>query len=151
MEVRSLFEEMQREGVRVDSAVLHAIVKALANHPDYLLRSEILMMMREHWFNLSAMGWHDVVVGLLREKQMELAIDTLEHMRAQKIRTEAWLYSLIVYTLCELREFDEVVRMLRMMIDEDVHMKPTVWFHVLDIAGQNHHVHSPPSPNAAQG
>jgi len=98
------------------------------------------MSLREHWIDLSVAGWHDVVVGLIRERQMELAIDKLEQMREQKMEVAGWLYSLVIYTLCELKEFDEVVRLLRVMINEDIAIRPTLWYYVLDTASQQSHV-----------
>jgi hypothetical protein len=114
--------------------------QALASHPDHLLRSQILRSLRDHWFELSVAGWHDVVVGLIREKQIELAIDHLERMRERKLRVQDWLYSLIIYTLCDLKEFGEVVRLLRVMINEDISIHPTLWYYVLDTASQSFNV-----------
>jgi pentatricopeptide repeat protein len=119
------------------------LLQALATHPDYMLRNEILMSLKDHWFELRISGCHDLVIGLLRERQIELAIDKVEQMRKQKMKVEGWLYNLLVYYLCNLKEFDEVIRFLRIMIDEGITIRPTLWYYVLDTAAQACHVRPP--------
>jgi hypothetical protein len=83
----------------------------LAIHPDYDLRLEIMQQMKERWFGLSPEGWHSLVVGLLRERQLELALEKLEQMHADNISVKPWLYDIFTYTLCELEEYDEAFKL----------------------------------------
>jgi hypothetical protein len=126
---------------RCESTVLLISGQVLANHPDYLLRVEILQEMRERWFSVSPEGWHDVVTGLLRERQFELAMEKLDFMRAESIRIQPWLYDIFMYQLCEVDELDEAFKLLRYKVEEDSQeVTPTMWYYLLDTFGAAHHV-----------
>jgi phospholipase A2 len=113
--------------------------QVLAIHPDYLLRQEILHKLRDRWLPLRPAGWHNVVVGLIRERQYELAMDTLERMKAQDIEVNDWLYGLLIYNLCDAEEFDEVLNVMRSRISNGYQLSPNLWFHVLDTASEALH------------
>lgn len=97
--------------------------------------------MKERWFSLSPEGSHDLVIGLLRERQFEAAMDKLEHMRAEKIRIQPWLYDIFMYQLCEVDELDEAFKLLRYRIEEDMQeVTPTMWYYMLDTFSAAYHV-----------
>lgn len=97
--------------------------------------------MRERWFSVSPEGWHDVVTGLLRERQFELAMEKLDFMRAESIRIQPWLYDIFMYQLCEVDELDEAFKLLRYKVEEDSQeVTPTMWYYLLDTFGAAHHV-----------
>lgn len=118
-------------------------LKVLSIHPDYLLRTDILQEMKERWFSLSPEGWHSVVVGLLRDRQFELAMDTLERMHSDQIRVQPWLYDIFTYQLCELDELDEAFKILKYRIEQDMQeVTPTMWYYMLDAFSAAYHVRS---------
>ena len=97
--------------------------------------------MKERWFNLSPEGWHNLVVGLLRDRQFELAIDKLEQMRSEHFRIQPWLYDILTYQLCEADELDEVFKLLRYRTEEDMQeVIPTMWYYMLDTFSAAYHV-----------
>ncbi len=55
--------------------------------------------MKERWFGLSPEGWHNLVTGLLRDRQYEVAMDKLEQMRSDQIQIQPWLYDIFTYQL----------------------------------------------------
>ena len=67
--------------------------------------------MKERWFGLSPEGWHSLVAGLLRERQIEMALEKLEQMHTDNIVVQPWLYDIFTYLLCELEEFDEAFKL----------------------------------------
>lgn len=69
--------------------------------------------MKERWFGLSPEGWHSLVVGLLRDRQIEMALDKLEQMHSDEIHIQPWLYDISTYMLCELGELDEAYKLVR--------------------------------------
>ncbi|KAI4197168.1 MAG: hypothetical protein LQ350_006112 [Teloschistes chrysophthalmus] len=139
-EVAHILQQMEAEGISLDSAAYHAIIKVLAIHPDYLLRRHVLEELRERWFNLSDEGWQDVIVGLLRDKQLEVAIETLQNVQQEGIRIQPWLYDLVLFNLCEGGEYDEALSMLRFRIDRGEQViSGNVWHHVLDSASRAFH------------
>ncbi|KAF7875248.1 hypothetical protein EAF04_002420 [Stromatinia cepivora] len=111
--VRTLLEEMKGLGIGADSGLYHTVLQVLAIHPDYLLRTQILEEMKERWYGLSPSGWHNLVIGLLRDRQYELAMDKFEQMQADQIEIKPWLYDIFFFRLCELDELDEALRLLK--------------------------------------
>ena len=111
----------------------------LAVHPDYMLRQEIVRTLRDRWLPLSPDGWHYVVAGLIRENQFELALDHIEQMERKGILVESWLHSLLIYYLCDFKEFDEVVRLMRTRTSHGLEMSPRLWLYVLDVASAASH------------
>ncbi|WEW57068.1 pentatricopeptide-repeat-containing protein [Emydomyces testavorans] len=132
--VKSILEEMEEIGVPLDSGTLHAALRALAIHPDYLLRQEILHTLRDRWLSLSPAGWHNLVTGLLRERQYELSLEKLEQMEVQGIYVKPWLYGLVVYNLADAEEFDEVLRLMESQVTAGEQFSANLWFHMLDKA-----------------
>ncbi|GAD94536.1 pentatricopeptide repeat protein [Paecilomyces variotii No. 5] len=137
--VRNLLKEMETNGIPADSGTLHAALQAVAVHPDYLLRQEILHTLRDRWLSLSPSGWHHVVAGLVREHQFELALDHIAHMERKDIPVESWLHSLLVYNLCEMEEFDDVLTLMRNRVNQGHEMTLNLWLHVLDLASEALH------------
>ncbi|GFF50929.1 pentatricopeptide repeat protein [Aspergillus udagawae] len=132
--VRQLLLEMEKNGIPADSGTLHAALQVLAVHPDYLLRQEILRTLRDRWLPLSPAGWHYVVAGLLRENQFELALDHIANMERKEIMVENWLHSLLIYSLCDIQDFDEVLRQMRKRTSQGHDMTTELWLYVLDVA-----------------
>lgn len=68
--------------------------------------------MKERWFGLSPEGWHSLVIGLLRDRQLEMALDRLEEMHTDQILVQPWLYDIMTYVLCEHGEHDEAFNIM---------------------------------------
>lgn len=80
------------------------------------------------------------MAGLIRDREIELALDTMEQFRRDGIRIETWLYDMMIYTLCSAEEFDEAVNLMEHRIsDGDLGISTTVWYHVLDAASRAFH------------
>lgn len=141
VEVAGIVEEMEEEGIGLDSAAYHAIIKVLAVHPDYLLRRRILEEFRQRWFALSNDGWHDVIVGLLRDKQLDLAVETLQSVQQEGIRIQPWLYDMLIFGLCDVGEYDEALAILRFRVDNGEQLiSGNVWHYLLDRASGAFHL-----------
>lgn len=139
--VAELLDDMRELGIAPDSGVYHSVLQALAVHPDYLLRNMILKEMRECWFSLTSDGWHNVMVGLLRDGQFEMAFDKLEQMQSEGVRVKGWLYDIFTYVLCEAEELDEALRLLRHRVDNgDTDISANVWHYMLDACCSQLHV-----------
>ncbi|KAJ9666942.1 hypothetical protein H2201_003076 [Coniosporium apollinis] len=146
-DVGALLSELRAEGLEPDAG-------ALAVHPDYILRSEILDFMRQRWFTLSSAGHHDVMAGLLREHQYEMALDRLDQMLQEGRPTQAWLLDMAVYLLAEAEEIDEALRIMQQRNASGTAISASLWYHLLDKASSVFHVkpiYPPeyPSPNRA--
>lgn len=138
--VSELLEEMRVEGMQPDNAVCHAVLKVLSVHLDYLLRNDILEYMSIKWYQVSEDGQHDVVTGLLREGQFELALARLDKMRQDGMRVQQWLYDIAVYVLCEANEIDEALKIMQLRFSSgELNMPRTLWHALLDSASNTFH------------
>jgi len=89
--------------------------------------------MKERWFGLSPEGWHWLVVGLIRDRQYEMAMDKLEEMQLDQIRIQPWLYDIFTFQLCEVDELDEAFKLLKYRWNhERGEISPSVWYYLLE-------------------
>lgn len=81
-----------------------------------------------------------MVVGLIRERQLELALDTLDQMQKEGTKVDSWLYDLIIYTFCSVEEFDSAVNLMQHRISSgEIHISPSLWYYLLDTASRALH------------
>ncbi|KAL4918192.1 hypothetical protein BDW62DRAFT_201058 [Aspergillus aurantiobrunneus] len=137
--VRHLLREMEEYEVPTDSTTLHAALQALAVHPDYVLRQDVLRALRDRWLPVSPDGWHYVVAGLIREHQFELALDHIAHMERKDIVVQEWLHSLLIYYLCEFKEFDPILELMDSRLSRGYDVTKQLWTHVLTAATHSYH------------
>ncbi|KAL4943497.1 hypothetical protein BDV06DRAFT_189726 [Aspergillus oleicola] len=137
--VQRLLVEMEDNEIPIDSEILHAALQALAVHPDYQTRQNVLQELRDRWLPLSPDGWHSVVAGLVREHQFELALDHIANMERKNIEVKDWLHSLLVYYLCEVKEFDSVLQLMESRMNQGHEMTQDLWMHVLKTAANAYH------------
>lgn len=133
--VASLLRDMEKEGVAVQSDVCHAALRALAVHPDAVLRGQILGIMRSNWYELSNAGWHYKIAGLIKTRQVEEALEAIDEMRRGRIAISGWLLNMMVFTLCDIGELDEALRVMqdRIRVGE-AHVSAAAWYQLFDTA-----------------
>ena len=140
VEVTRIIDIMENSGMALDSVAYHAILKVLAVHPDYILRRQILEDLRQRWFTLSNEGWHDVIVGLLRDKQLESAVETLQSVQQEGIRIQPWLYDMLIFNLCDVGEHDEALSLMQFRVEHGEQLiSGTVWHYLLDSGSRAYH------------
>lgn len=115
-------------------------MQVLAVHPDYIFRSSILDTMAKQWISLTPSMEHFVIAGYIREGQLELALQSIERMHQQKTPVEQWLYGLMIYSLCEVEDFEAVLHLLYHAEDERVEVPTYTLHHVLDKASECLHL-----------
>lgn len=135
-----LMEELDEEEIELDQTLCNAILRVLAVHPDYILRTEILQHMERRWFSLSDTGHHMIVASMFRELQLERAVQELQTMKSNDLKIESWLYTLGIATLVQAGEFDEAMRMMRLRLEDlgNTHVT-ALWTYILDSAAEAHH------------
>lgn len=139
--VHALLAEMQKAGIQIDSTTCHTVLKVLAVHPDHLLRTDVLELMRAKWINLSEDGEHDVAAGLLREGLFEQALERLDGMGRRDMIAQGWLLDMFVYMLCEAGEVGEAYNiMYGRHINGELNISRTLWHYFLDKASANDHL-----------
>ncbi|KAK8206976.1 pentatricopeptide repeat protein [Phyllosticta capitalensis] len=143
--VGALVKEMADSGLEPTSEICHNVLKALAVHPDYLLREAILEYMRQRWISITEDGRHDIAIGLLRDRQFEFALEQIEAMEADGVAIQPWLYDMAIHMLCDAEEPDEAFRIVReRAATEKTSVSKLVYYRLLDVASdmQNHEVTS---------
>ena len=81
-----------------------------------------------------------MIAGLVRERQLELALDTLEQMPKEGMKVDSWLYDLIIYTLCSAEEFDSAINLMQRRISfGELNISATLWYYLLDTASRALH------------
>lgn len=99
--------------------------------------------MKEAWHVLSSEGWHNVALGQLRDRQIEMAMDTIGQMWKKRIPIGQWLYDIFLHQLCEADELDEALNLLRQIIDVQQQrdaFPEHMWFFLLDQFSRSYHV-----------
>jgi pentatricopeptide repeat protein len=139
--IRKTLEEMGEEGIDLDAGACHCTLEALAVHPDYILREEILAYMKERWFTLSDRGHNMVVAGLLRDRLFEQAVGKIEEMLQQRIVVADWLLDKAIWILLDYGEVEEAWQLLlvRQQIGRSS-LSQALWGQFLDVAGRMSHV-----------
>ncbi|KAH7128646.1 hypothetical protein B0J11DRAFT_275748 [Dendryphion nanum] len=142
--IRKVLDEMKEMGVELDIGACHDVLEALAVHPDYLLREEILQYMKDRWFSLTDRGHNMVVAGMLRDRLFEQAIGKIEEMLKQRIVVANWLWDKAVWLLLDYQEIEEAWHLLQLRKGTPNPKEPSkaLWGHFLDIAGKYFHLES---------
>jgi hypothetical protein len=120
--------ELEKEQISLNQEDCVAVLKALAVHPDLLLRTQVLQYMESSWIGLTDQARHYVVAGLLRELQLERAMEELRAMKRGNLQISPWLYDLAISVLANIGELEEVKELLRLrgnshQMDWPVHFK----------------------------
>jgi hypothetical protein len=96
--------------------------------------------MAKRWISLTPSMEHFVIAGYIREGQLELALQNIERMHKQKTPVGQWLYGLMIYSLCEVEDFEAVLRLLYYAEDERIEVPTYTLHHVLDKASECLHL-----------
>ena len=81
-----------------------------------------------------------MVAGLVRDRQLELALDTLDQMHEEGTKVDSWLYDLVIYTLCSVEEFDSAIKLMQHRISTgEIYISGSVWYYLLDTASRALH------------
>ncbi|KAI9725340.1 MAG: hypothetical protein M1828_003190 [Chrysothrix sp. TS-e1954] len=133
--VDTLLQEFDQEGFDVDQKICCDALRALAVHPEPLLRGHLLEEMRQRWISPDHETLNLVLLGLLRDGQVENALEQLQDLQRKGVQIRSWIFDIAAYMLCDLGEVDEAVDILkRRVIDGDTNVHSLVWFHVFDAA-----------------
>lgn len=143
------------EKVDLDVRGCENVLQALAVHPDYLLRAEVLEYMRDKWIPLSDRAHCFVVAGLLRDRLFEQALDMLEDMCQKEVKVDDWLWSEAMWILLEFGEVDEAFYVLDLKESVSggdttgsaysVKLSNALWGALLDAAAHKQLVRLPPT------
>lgn len=140
--VRRLLDDMSSQGIKPTATFCQSALGALANHPDYVLRQEILGIMQEYWFTIDIQAKQSLVLGLLRDEQYELAYTRLTDMIEQGARVDPWVYDIFILVFGKLGFLDEMLQLLYRRKDGQAgtnSIMTNLLYHTLDVCSQAYH------------
>lgn len=109
-------------------------------HPDYVLRGKLLDEMRMLWVSPSAGCQEAITLGLLRDGQYELALDSFEELVESGNPVPNWLYETLIYVFSDAGFHDESLTLLRHHgRSSDGSLSTHAWFHVLESCSKAFH------------
>ena len=135
--IRKLLEDMTAHNMKPTAAVCASALAALANHPDYVLRREIVDTMREYWFAVDTPAQQSVVLGLLRDGQPELAYARLSEMLDRGARVDTWVHDVFIMVFGKLGFLDEMLQLLCRRGEDDG--AANVIYYALDVCSASFH------------
>lgn len=111
--VRALFKDLAKQGLAPTATICHSALVALAVHPDYALRQQVIETMQEYWFTVDKTADQNIVVGLLRDGQYEMAYDKLMDFIDEEGRlVDLWVYDIFIVVLGHEGFLDEMLQVL---------------------------------------
>ncbi|POR33880.1 Uncharacterized protein TPAR_05911 [Tolypocladium paradoxum] len=139
--VRKLLDDMTWQNIKPTATMCQSALAALANHPDYTLRQEVLAVMQEFWFTMDTTAKQSVVLGLLRDEQYELAYARLTEMIEQDVRVELWVYDIFIMVFGKLGFLDEMLLLLyrRKNVNATDDGMTNLLYYTLDVCSQAFH------------
>ncbi|KAI1134504.1 hypothetical protein F5Y05DRAFT_206992 [Hypoxylon sp. FL0543] len=132
-----LLREMDRLRIPTTPQIYQAILEVTAVHPDYVLRNTVLFEMKNRWYSPTVDDLVNIILGLLRDTQYELALEKLEELHKNPVIVPSWLYDIFLYTFGELGFHEETLSILKHrlrlanMVDEP--LSPNAWHFLLDV------------------
>lgn len=139
--VRKILDDLASQGMKPTAAMCHGALAALANHPDYALRQEVLDIMQEFWFVIDTPAKQSVVLGLLRDEQYELAYARLTELIDAGGRIDPWVYDIFIMVFGKLGFLDEMLQLMHRRMSGDVHgsAATTLLYFALDVCSEAFH------------
>ncbi|KAK1993239.1 pentatricopeptide repeat domain-containing protein [Colletotrichum falcatum] len=134
-----LFAEMKQLQLKPTTSTCHAALAALAVHPDYLLRNEVLAAMKQSWTEVSVQGQSHNALGLLRDGQFEMALDALEAMIDKHIPVPSWVYDIFIFVFAQHGFVDEAIKLAHSKVHSGSETDLAVWYILLDACAWAHH------------
>ncbi|KAJ6444281.1 pentatricopeptide repeat protein [Purpureocillium lavendulum] len=136
--VRKLLDDLAQQGMKPTAAMCQGALAALANHPDYALRQEILTVMQEFWFTVNTPAKQSVVLGLLRDEQYELAYARLTELIETGARIDPWVYDIFIMVFGKLGFLDEMLQLLYRRKSTDTHgdVVTSLHYFTLDVCSE---------------
>ena len=110
-------------------------------HPDFNLRNGLLDHMKQRWLTVTPTGECMVIAGMLRDNQIELALDRMDRLVRNRVPIPPWLNDMACHILCDYEEISEALRLMQTRVDTgDLVISPNCWYHLLDVGSRTLHV-----------
>ncbi|KAJ0142668.1 hypothetical protein CTA2_1364, partial [Colletotrichum tanaceti] len=134
-----LFAEMKQLQIKPTISICHAALAVLAVHPDYLVRNEVITALKQSWAEVSVDGQSHIALGLLRDGQLEMALDALETMMDKQVAIPSWVYDIFIFIFAQHGYVDEAIKLAHGKVHAGSEVKLAVWYMLLDTCALAYH------------
>lgn len=114
--VAQLLKDMTAQNLTPTESICRSALEALAVHPDYTLRLQVLETMQRYWYPVDTpTSVQYIMLGMLRDGQYEMAYARLERMLDDdgNDKVDLWVYDIFVIVLGQAGFLDEMLRVLQ--------------------------------------
>ena len=97
--------------------------------------------MKESWITPVEITMNHILIGLLKDGQIENALEQLEDLQRKGVQIRSWVYDSATYMLCDLGELEEAANVVkRRVMSGDTNIHQLLWFYLFDLACDRLHV-----------
>ncbi|RSL73281.1 hypothetical protein CEP54_000381 [Fusarium duplospermum] len=139
--VDRLLDDMALQNVPPTPTLCYSALQALTIHPDYVVRQRVIEMMQSYWFEFTRSAKQNIIVGMLRDGQHELALSKFEEFFKEEGRVELWVYDVFIVEFGRAGLLDGLLEMLkqrRAAKGTDDAFR-SLLYHALDVFSQAYH------------
>ncbi|KXJ95297.1 hypothetical protein Micbo1qcDRAFT_171689 [Microdochium bolleyi] len=137
---KTLLQEMGDSGISTTPGIYNAILQVTAVHPDYVLRSKALLEMKHRWYTPTLDGSISILMGLLRDGQYELALESLEELSKSPVIVPPWLLSVFLIKFGELGFHAESLQLLQHAVKiHNPQRSLLAWTFLLDVYSRDNY------------
>lgn len=111
--IGGLLKDMAKQGIAPTETLCNSAIQALAVHPDYVLRQQVLETMKDYWFVTNTPTEKMTTLAMLREGQYERAYESFIALRESHVPTELWLYDIFLVVFGQEGFLDEMLQILQ--------------------------------------
>ncbi|KAK5205025.1 hypothetical protein LTR41_009235 [Exophiala xenobiotica] len=135
--VKSIMDDMEREGLAISPSIHYAVLTVLAVHPDTYLRTTILQRLAQQWVTIPPLYVQLNIVAMIREGQLELATVELENLQQKGTPIETWVWTIYIHAICDDRhDFEGLLQLFYKLHDSNFPFPRHTLLHVLLIASR---------------
>ena len=100
------------QGLAPTAKLCDSALQALAVHPDYIARQEVIDLLKKYWLVADRSMDHSIMLAMLREGQYERAFAKFIALREENDKTELWLYDIFLVVFGQEGFLDEALQIL---------------------------------------
>lgn len=141
--LRRILVEIEQRDIPLSAAMCEGALAALAVHPNYALRQQVLNTMQEFWFTTEKGARDHILLAMLREGQYERAYDDLMSRLEHEQQFPLWLYDIFVLEFGNQGFLDEMIGLLfrRKQAKGSDGVAVSLTYYCLDVCSRALHYH----------
>lgn len=138
--VRRMLAQLGSADIEPSVEICNAALRALAAHPNHILRSETIKFMADSGLDITAEATESILVAKLREGQHEAAYLGLLELHKSATRPASWVYDIFIVEFGAQGCLDELLELLnarKALAEDDVYAQ--LAYYTLDVCSARYH------------